>query len=381
MELQTLYARTNTGAVQQWTVEIEGGAYRTHHGQKDGKIQTTEFTYCHPKNLGKKNELTAEAQALKEAQAMWKKKTKEGYKEDIEKIDEKGFFKPQLCDGFADRKDKLVYPVAVEDKLNGIRCIFSKKGAFSRRGEEFFCLDHIKAELAPLFELWPDLILDGELFNPELKNRLGTIASLVSVNRKAKDVTPQDLIDAEKYVQYHVYDGFGSNGVTQETPFMARKCELNNILSDKKYCFIHKYVIVEDEETIYNMLAEVKKNNGEGLVIKTLDAPYVNKRSKNWMKLKIFISEEFQALYFIQGEGNWAGKVKKVVCKLNVPSTNGKDTFESNIRGSMPELAKLWEEREQHEWKQKLITVDFQEYSEYGVPLIPYCDAVFRDYE
>jgi DNA ligase-1 len=325
--------------------------------------------------------MTAEAQALKEAQAMWKKKTKEGYKEDIDKIDEKGFFKPQLCDGFGERKDKLVYPVAVEDKLNGIRCIFSKNGAFSRRGEEFFCLDHIKAELAPLFELWPDLILDGELFNPELKNRLGTIASLVSVNRKEKDVTPQDLIDAEKYVQFHVYDGFGSNGITQETGFMERKYNVCAMLENKKYCVFHSCTIVFDEEAIYNMLAEVKKNNGEGLVIKTIDAPYVNKRSKNWLKLKIFISEEFQVLYFIQGEGNWAGKVKKVVCKLNVPSTNGKDTFESNIRGSMPELAKLWEEREQHEWKQKQITVDFQEYSEYGVPLIPYCDAVFRDYE
>lgn len=153
------------------------------------------------------------------------------------------------------------------------------------------------------------------------------------------------------------------------------------MLENKKYCVFHTCNIVYDEETIYNMLAKVKKNGGEGLVIKTLNAPYQNKRSKDWMKLKIFISEEFQVLYFVQGEGNWAGKVKKVVCKLNVPSTNGKDTFESNIRGSMPELAKLWEEREQHEWKQKQITVDFQEYSEYGVPLIPYCDAVFRDYE
>ena len=35
--LPTLYSRTNTGAIQEWTIEIDGDKYRTVYGQVDGK--------------------------------------------------------------------------------------------------------------------------------------------------------------------------------------------------------------------------------------------------------------------------------------------------------------------------------------------------------
>ena len=40
MKLPMLFARTNTGAIQTWTIEAEGNKYRTHYGQLDSdKIQ------------------------------------------------------------------------------------------------------------------------------------------------------------------------------------------------------------------------------------------------------------------------------------------------------------------------------------------------------
>lgn len=384
MKLPTLYSRTSTGAVQTWTIEIENGSYRTEHGQLDGKIQTTEWTVCKGKNLGKANETSPQDQALKEANAAWKKKIKEKYKEDPSQIDDEGFFEPQLAKGFEDYKDEMVYPVAVEDKLNGIRCIFTKKGAFSRKGEEFFCLDHIKEELKQFFEEYPNAILDGELFNPKYKNELSKIASLVSVNRKQKDVTQQDLQDAKEIIQYHVYDGFGFGETTQQTPYTERKNNLFlyiGVYTEYKYIRTVKYAIVKNYQAIESLMKGVVLENREGLMIKELAAPYVNKRTKAMLKLKSFMDEEFEFLYFMEGTGNWSGKVKKAVCKLNTPATNGETTFKSNVRGSMPELEKLWNEREQHENKGKRLTVTFQEYSVYGVPLIPYCDVIFRDYE
>lgn len=383
MKFNTLYARTNTGAVQEWTVFVRENFYTTTYGQKDGKLVSTEPSYCLGKNLGKKNETSPQDQAIKEAKALYKKKLKEGYFEDVTHIDKETFFQPQLAKSFNKYIDKVVYPLAAEDKLNGIRCAITKKGAFSRTGEEFHCIDHIKDELAPLFEENPKLVLDGELFNPLHKNELNKIASLVSVNRKSADVTDEDKQRAKDIVQFHCYDGmFFSHAkveINDKSEFQYRKYALKQKLIGLFYVKYHDYVLVKNYEEIDALMKKVKEENREGLVIKVLDAPYQNKRSSNMLKLKLFIDEEFEVIEFLEGTGNWAGKVKKVVCKLNVPATNGKTTFESNIRGTMEQLTELWINRMQHIGK--FVTVDFQEWSPYGVPLIPYCDPMFRDYE
>jgi ATP-dependent DNA ligase len=389
MKFNTLYARTNTGAIQEWTIIVDNNTYRTIYGQKDGQLVATAPTVCSGKNIGKTNETTANQQALKEAKSIFKKKLKEGYKEDIDKIDEQDFFQPMLAKKFIDYQDKVVYPMIVEDKLNGIRCVISAKGAFSRTGEQFHCLDHILEELSPLFIEQPTLILDGELFNYTLKNKLNAIASLVSVNRKISDVTDEDRERAKEIVQFHVYDGFNIIDqeydlfVSQSSALVNRKTGLKHIICKHNlvYTIFHPFDYVYSYEPIVELMRKVREENREGLVLKNPDAPYECKRSKHMLKLKVFESEEFEAIEFLEGTGNWAGKVKKVVCRLNVPSTNGKTTFESNIRGSMPELTDLWVNKDQHENKGKRVSVDFQEYSEYGIPLIPYCDAMFRDYE
>lgn len=378
-QLKTLYARTNTGAIQQWSVEVGENFYTTTYGQKDGQLVTTEPSLCAGKNIGKANETSPTQQAIKEAQALYKKKLKEGYKEELSAIDYEGFFEPQLAKQFEDYKDKISYPLAVEDKLNGIRCIITREGAFSRKGEEFHCLGHIKEELTELFEEFPKLILDGELFNPSLKNELNRIASLVSVNRKPDDVSDDDRKRAKEIVQFHVYDGFGAENVTKHSPFQERKSFLHLIIRGFNSVKFHDYFLVHNYEEVFAEMKKVRAEKREGIVLKVLAAPYENKRSKNMLKLKVFYDDEFEVLGFEQGTGNWANKVKKVICKLKVPATNGKTSFESNIRGSMVELAALWDDREKHIGK--LVTVEYQELSPYGVPLIPYCEAVFRDYE
>ncbi len=79
-----LFARTNTGAIQTWTIEVDVAKYRTHYGQLDSdKIQTTEWTVCEGKNTGKKNATSAEDQSVKEANATWKKKKESGYFEKL----------------------------------------------------------------------------------------------------------------------------------------------------------------------------------------------------------------------------------------------------------------------------------------------------------
>src|SRR6478736_5277205 len=128
MNLPTLYARTNTGAIQEWTVEIDGDSYRTIHGQVNGKLQTTEWTVCITTNEGRANERTPDQQAIFEAQAMWQKKIDGGAFEDVADIDNETFVEPMLAKKWEDRKSKVKFPLFCQPKLDGLRAVISRKG-------------------------------------------------------------------------------------------------------------------------------------------------------------------------------------------------------------------------------------------------------------
>ena len=103
----------------------------------------------------------------------------------------------------------------IQPKLDGIRCYITKDGAFSRNHKEFKTIDHIKKEFEPLFKTYPDIVVDGELYNHQLKNNFNKIISLV---RKQKP-TKKDLKEAVKYIQFHWYDYYSN---THNYPFRIR---------------------------------------------------------------------------------------------------------------------------------------------------------------
>ena len=92
--------------------------------------------------------------------------------------------------------------VFMQPKLDGVRCVISKDGAYSRTGKEWLNIHHITANLEPFFEKYPDVILDGELYNHELKDDFEKIISLV---RKTKP-KESDRVESAGYVQFHCYD-------------------------------------------------------------------------------------------------------------------------------------------------------------------------------
>ncbi len=92
--------------------------------------------------------------------------------------------------------------VFIQPKLDGVRCIFTKDGAYSRTGKEFHNLQHIKIDLEKFFDQQPNAVLDGELYNHDLRDDFEQIISLV---RKQKP-TDEDRLNAHRLIQYHVYD-------------------------------------------------------------------------------------------------------------------------------------------------------------------------------
>ena len=87
--------------------------------------------------------------------------------------------KPMLAYPVSDKPIDYTQPVFMQPKLDGVRCLFTKDGAFSRAGNQFMNVEHIEYDLKPVFNRYPNLILDGELYNHGLKDDFNKIISLV----------------------------------------------------------------------------------------------------------------------------------------------------------------------------------------------------------
>lgn len=133
MKLPTLYSRAATGALREWTIEVNETAYRTHSGVVGGKITTSEWYEATPSNVGRANEKNQAAQALFDAKQAWKKKTETGYFADRTKVDDSvGYVEPMLAKKWEDRKDEVSYPVFCQPKLDG--CLSADTNVLTPQG-------------------------------------------------------------------------------------------------------------------------------------------------------------------------------------------------------------------------------------------------------
>ena len=169
-----LYSKGNNGKILDYLIEVEGNKFRTTTGAIGFKHVISEWTICQGKNIGKANETSPEEQAYLEALAKWEKKKKSGgYWENIKDVDKVKFVKPMLAypivDSKHDRTDRVMFPFMVDRKYNGGRVIITKNGAFTRKGEKQLTIPHIVEATKPLFEKYPDLVLDGEGYHHNLR--------------------------------------------------------------------------------------------------------------------------------------------------------------------------------------------------------------------
>ena len=112
-------------------------------------------------------------------------------------------FKPMLAHKYDEARVDWLKSVYMQPKLDGVRCVFTKDGAFSRTGKKFMNLQHLfTPKMSSMFKQNPWLVLDGELYNHDLRDDFEKIISLV---RKQKP-TDDDRKEARKMIQYHVYD-------------------------------------------------------------------------------------------------------------------------------------------------------------------------------
>ena len=85
--------------------------------------------------------------------------------------------KPMLAHKVNNNKIDWSEDVFIQPKLDGVRCIFTKYGAYSRTGKKFYNLRHVELELKDFFIKNPFAVLDGELYNHDLRDDFEQIIS------------------------------------------------------------------------------------------------------------------------------------------------------------------------------------------------------------
>ena len=208
--------------------------------------------------------------------------------------------KPMLAQKADESKIDWKHIVYIQPKLDGVRCLFTKKGAFSRSGKKFKNLAHIEKDLKSFFNKSPNTILDGELYNHDLRNNFEKIISLVRKQKPKKE----DRLDASNLIQYHIYD------VMQPKSYGLRYGYLS------KLKFYNEHIKLVDSLAVKNMTRARRRHQQfldkgyEGSILR-LDKKYENKRSWYLMKLKDFKDSEARIIGWEEGKGKRKGTLGK----------------------------------------------------------------------
>ena len=202
-------------------------------------------------------------------------------------------------------------PVFIQPKLDGVRCLIQYERinantetvvAYSRTGKEWKNINHILFNLRPFFQLNPDVVLDGELYNHDLKDDFEKIISCV---RKTKP-TDEHRRESEELVQFHCYD------VITPDPYDFSDREEWLRLNVPHNRFIKKV-----ESTIVRNEVDAQHENNanlamgyEGSILRTNDI-YQHKRSHSLRKFKQFHDAEAKIIGWVAGKGKRIGTIGK----------------------------------------------------------------------
>ena len=223
------------------------------------------------------------------------------------------------------KKPMLAYPVSakpinyedkifMQPKLDGVRCVIQAEPwvtneasgydivAYSRTGKVWKNIDHILFNLKPWFALNRNVILDGELYNHDLKDDFNKIISLV---RKSKP-TDQDRLDASNLTQFHCYDIIDEAlSFEERNEFIA-----STLMLQGDSIYFLDTVMVFDEDEAQSVHRSNLKKGYEGSILRTNDN-YACKRSHNLRKFKDFHDAEAEITGWVEGKGKRIGTIGK----------------------------------------------------------------------
>jgi hypothetical protein len=388
----------------------------TRTGLLDGKKTEKKEIISNRKNIGKSNETTLGAQALLQADSLWRCKWSEGYKSveflrnkiqenNIVTVDlddkrwvtvtieqanrlypewwqtnENWDYLPMLAIKKKDAK-KIEFPIYGQQKLNGVRCLARiKRDEFGRveiklcsRGGTYYKVPHIEQclhEMMGYIAIYPftDMLFDGELYKHG--------AQLQDISGAARTEDSTALFAINNWLEYHIYDVVRLDlapAIQREriTDLSAIKIIIEQCpVKWPKIQFIKSRVILDETEIKENHDEFVEKGY-EGLILRRPDSYYeFNQRSKGLIKVKEFIDEEFQIIGYKVDQNKSIGESFVFELKNNIEIKGGNGgvySFYARPTGTIEQKEKWFQDIEN--LKGSYATVRFQERAKDGLPI------------
>lgn len=369
-DLDTLYTIDSKGNARQWSIaaiEDENGVrVKTEYGQVGGKIQTV---YKIIKRAA--SQPTLYQQAHFEASAAWQKQYDLGARPTIEEARGVKMILPMLAKTYTPGKTKIDFPVYVQPKLNGVRCLAKQDGDtinfISRGGKSYnAALKHL---IEPVKNLGPsDTIKDGEIYIHGLS--LQEISGIVRTQDGDKALSDR--------LQYWIYDI-----ADEDMTYVSRKTMIASLNFDGKKTIMVPTLLAKNHGQIKIAHDFWVKNGFEGLIIRTPNGKYrMDYRSPELMKYKEFIDHEFEIIGGKEAEGTHQGCVIFSV-RGEAIDKDGKASgeiveFDATPKASLEQRRKWMKDLPSLTGKK--LTVRYFELSIDKVPIFP-IGIVIRDYE
>lgn len=299
-----LYKRTATGGVQIWQIQVEahidGSAdIVTTFGLVDGKQQVQRDTIREGKNAGRKNATTPLEQAYAEAVAEHKKKIdRKGYglDPDGDESAAKRAVSPMLAYAYEKYAAGVQWGTAFgQPKLDGHRCLATWSGGeltlASREGKPIPTMRHVVARLQHYLKGRSDIVLDGELYSPEL-----SFEELTSAIKREQASSLQ--------VGYRIYDCLGNEAFEYRIGYVL------NLLDQHGDTCVQPVptIRVRDAAELRKLQVDCLSEGYEGAMLRHgADGYEAGKRSQKLLKVKVFSSAEFRIVGVVEGRGTHAG--------------------------------------------------------------------------
>lgn len=363
IDLPILFKRASGGAVVQWQIRVDPhddgtATIITTHGQVGGQLQESTDHIKEGKNPGKKNETTAQQQAIKEAEAKWtKQRDRKHYGLTVEESDAKIAAAPMLAQVFEDHQQKVNWDdkdhLHVQPKFDGHRCLAFIDGRmqiklFSRQGIEITTVPHIVDQL---YSAPPNSIIDGELYiHGESLNKIGSYI-------KREQEGSANLC----YMIYDIAD--------PKRPFSDR---LQTLLDDcgqfedESHLHLARTQNVGSLDEAMEFQAAAIENGYEGAMLRHGTEGYKpGKRSDGLLKMKTFIDGEFVVTGCKEGRGQFAGMA---VFECVTPDGN---PFDVTAPGTHDEKRAYWNNKDQYTGKRLTVKYQTMTNTEAPVPFLP----------
>lgn len=302
-----LYSKSKTSKVLEWEATLnetpnEKGYYEItiQSGQQGGKKISKVKEVKKGVNIGKANEVTIEEQAKLVLERLYQEQLDKGYVRDISEYKEDkavdGIPKVMLADKWTEKKHKSLESSdwVCNPKYDGNRCFITKleDGTIrysSRSGKQFTNIPHLTELLKDILPIGD--IMDGELIIDGLP--LQDITGAVMVKDE------QDERKAQ--LKYYMYDYIPLGG--SESSYKERFIDsgISGTLTSEKVIYVHPDAY--SDESFKETFARYIHEGYEGIMLRNVNMPYeFGKRSKNLLKYKEFLTEEFKILDIVDSD-------------------------------------------------------------------------------